>query len=225
MSLDPALLGVYLVTDHDQCAAAGRSVADTVAAAVSAGVRSVQVRAKDAGGAGFLNEVRAVADALAGVPGGDPVALFVNDRVDVALAAHAEGVRLAGVHVGQNDLPAAAVRRIVWPGALVGVSVATAGQLAAAEPDADYLGIGPFRDTATKPDADPALGLDGVAALTAAAGVPAVTIGGVGVADLPLLRTLGLAGVAVVSGICAVGDPAAAARAYLAGWTPEPGAA
>ncbi|MCW3159367.1 thiamine phosphate synthase [Micropruina sonneratiae] len=219
MRFDPRLLAVYLVTDHAQCAAAGRSVAATVAAAVGAGVRAVQVRAKDSRGAGFLDEVLAVADAVAGVPGGEQVALFVNDRVDVALAAHAAGVRLAGVHVGQDDLPAAVVRGLLWPGALLGVSVSTAEQTRAAEPHADYIGIGPFRDTATKPDAAAALAAGGVAALTVATTVPAVTIGGVAVADLPLLRTLGLVGVAVVSGICAAPDAAAAARAYVSGWT------
>ena len=101
---------VYLVTDADQCAASGRSVPDTVAAAVAAGVRAVQVRAKDAHGGGFLAEVLAVADALAATLGGEDTALIVNDRIDIALAARAAGARVDGVHVGQSDLPAASVR-------------------------------------------------------------------------------------------------------------------
>lgn len=218
MSLDGSLLAVYLVTDAALCAAAGRGVAATVTQAVAAGVRSVQVRAKDASGAAFLQDVAEVAEAIAGAPGGRDCALIVNDRVDVALAAHALGVRVDGVHVGQGDLPASLVRAILWPGAVVGVSAATPDQIRAAEPFADYLGIGPLRDTATKPDADPALGLPRVAELAAASRLPAVTIGGVLADDLPRLRTAGLAGAAVVSGICAAPDAGAAARRYLDRW-------
>ncbi len=221
MSLDAATLSVCLVTDAAQCVAAGRSVAATVAAAVASGVRSVQVRAKDASAAAFLEEVSAVAEAIAGVPGAEGCLLIVNDRVDVALAAQALGVRVAGVHIGQSDLPAPAARAILWPGAIIGVSAATAAEIRAAEPYADYLGIGPLRDTATKPDADPALGLPRVAELAAATRVPAVTIGGVLPDDLPGLRASGLAGVAVVSGICAAPDPGWAARAYLDRWADE----
>lgn len=221
MSFDPASLAVCLVTDAAQCTAAGRGVAATAADAVRSGVRSVQVRAKDASGAAFLAEVTAVAEAIAAVPGGEDVVLIVNDRVDVALAARALGVRIDGVHVGQSDLPASAVRAILWPGAVIGVSAATPAEIRAAEPFADYLGIGPLRDTATKPDADAALGLDRVAALAGSTTLPAVTIGGIVPGDLPALRAAGLTGVAVVSGICAVADPAAAAREYLRQWTKE----
>ena len=221
MSLDAATLSVCLVTDAAQCAAAGRSVAATVAAAVASGVRSVQVRAKDASGAAFLDEVAAVAAAIAGVPGGEDVVLIVNDRVDVALAARASGVRVDGVHVGQSDLPASVLREILWPGAIVGVSAAAPEAIRAAEPFADYLGIGPLRDTATKPDADPALGLPRVAELAASTRLPSVTIGGVRADDLPGLRRTGLAGAAVVSGICAAPDPGAAAREYLRQWAKE----
>ncbi len=221
MSLDVSTLAVCLVTDAGQCAAAGRSVAGTVANAVANGVRSVQVRAKDASGAAFLDEVTAVAEAIAAVPGADDCVLIVNDRVDVALAARARGVRIAGVHLGQSDLPAAAARALLWPGAIIGVSAATPEQIRAAEPYADYLGIGPLRDTATKPDADPALGAARVAELAALTGLPSVTIGGVLPDDLPVLRDSGLAGVAVVSGICTAPDPGAAARGYLDRWASE----
>ncbi len=221
MTLDPTVLAVCLVTDSVQCTVTGRGVPATVAAAVAGGVRSVQVRAKDASGAAFLTEVTAVAGAIAGAPGGDECLLIVNDRVDVALAARARGVRVDGVHIGQSDLPADVVRAMLWPAAIIGVSAATPGEIRAAEPYADYLGIGPLRDTATKPDADPALGVVRVAELAAFTRLPAVTIGGVLPDDLPGLRAAGLAGVAVVSGICAASDPGGAARRYLDRWASE----
>ncbi|WP_308800491.1 thiamine phosphate synthase, partial [Streptomyces sp. NEAU-H3] len=120
-------LSVYLVTDTAQCAARGRTVVETVAAAVAGGVTAVQVREKDAGGRAFLEQVRTVADVLPA-----HVTLLVNDRVDVYLAARAAGARVHGVHVGQSDLPVAAVRDLVGADALLGLSAATSGELAEA---------------------------------------------------------------------------------------------
>ena len=124
---------------------------------------------------------------------------------------------------GWADIDAIAVTRGpgLAPALMIGVSAATPDQIRAAEPHADYLGIGPLRDTATKPDADAALGPARVAALAAGTRLPAVTIGGVLPGDLPALREAGLSGVAVVSGICAAADPGAAARDYLRHWAKE----
>jgi thiamine-phosphate pyrophosphorylase len=208
-------LSVYLVTDTAQCAARGRGVAETVAAAVAGGVTAVQVREKDAGGREFLARVCAVAEVLPA-----RVALLVNDRVDVYLAARAAGARVDGVHVGQSDLPVAAVRELIGPGALLGLSAATPAELAAAaSAPVDHVGVGALHATATKADAPPALGAEGFARLLSAPGLPpAVAIGGVVPADLPVLRRAGAAGAAIVSGICAAADPEAAARAYARAW-------
>ena len=209
-------LSVYLVTDAAQAAARGHDLVDVVAAAARAGVTTVQVREKDAPAGSFLTTVLAVADVL---PEG--VALVVNDRVDVFLAARAAGARVAGVHVGQSDLPPDLVRRLVGPDAVVGLSAATAEELAAAASGAarvDYVGIGALRATATKPDAPAPLGVAGFARLVAGTALPAVAIGGVLPADLAPLRAAGAAGAAIVSGICAAPDPAAAAAAYARAW-------
>ncbi|WP_449385067.1 thiamine phosphate synthase [Cellulomonas soli] len=211
-------MAVYLVTDVAASHAAGHTVPEVVAAAVRAGVRTVQVRAKHADGSRFLAEVAEVARAITSVaPVGD-VALIINDRADVALAARAAGVEVAGVHLGQSDLPAGLVRSLLWPGAVVGVSVGGSAELAAAERVADYVGLSPLHATATKPDAGPGLGLAGAAELAASSRVPAVAIGGITVDDLPGLRAAGLAGAAVVTGICSAPDPGGAATAYLAQW-------
>ncbi|WP_037870984.1 thiamine phosphate synthase, partial [Streptomyces sp. SPB074] len=193
-------MSVYLVTDSAQCAARGRTVAETVAAAVAGGVTAVQVREKEAGGRAFLAQVLAVAAVLPA-----RVTLLVNDRVDVYLAARAAGARVHGVHVGQSDLPVAAVRELTGPDALLGLSAATPAELAeAATAGVDHVGVGALRATATKTDAPPALGVSGFARLLAAPGLPpAVAIGGVLPADLPALRRAGAAGAAIVSGICA----------------------
>lgn len=221
-AVPPVDLSLYLVTDTAQCAAQGRSVAETVRLAVAGGVTAVQVREKETSGRAFLRTVLEVAAVLP-----DRVALIVNDRVDVFLAARAEGARVTGVHVGQSDLPAALVRRLIGDDAVLGLSAATPGELRDAAEDSgrvDHVGIGALRGTRTKADAPAPLGHAAFARLAAVSPLPAVAIGGVVPDDLPLLRAAGAAGAAVVSGICATDDPYAAALRHAAAWssrTPE----
>jgi thiamine-phosphate pyrophosphorylase len=213
MSVD---LSLYLVTDTAQARAAGRDVVEVVRRAVAGGVSAVQVREKDAPARAFLDIVLRIADELP-----DTVALIVNDRVDVFLAVRAAGRRVSGVHVGQSDLPVGAVRDLVGRDALIGLSAATDAQLrlAAADPArVDYVGIGALHATRTKLDAPPELGLAEFTRLVAVSELPAVAIGGVGVADLSALRAAGAAGGAVVSAICSAPDPEAAARDLRAAW-------
>ncbi|MEZ0491402.1 thiamine phosphate synthase [Kineococcus sp. TBRC 1896] len=198
---------LYLVTDTARCG--DRGVPAVVRAAVAGGVDAVQVRAKEGSDRERLALVLAVREALRGTG----VPLLVNDAVDVALVAGADGV-----HLGQSDLPAAEVRRIA-PDLLLGLSVSTPEQAAAVDPAVvDHLGVGPVRETATKPDAAAALGADGVAAVVAAAPVPCVAIGGIHPDNLDSLRATGITGFCVVSEICGAADPERAARELRAQW-------
>ncbi|WOQ69962.1 thiamine phosphate synthase [Microbacterium limosum] len=213
MSID---LSLYLVTDSRLAEAAGHDLVELVRAAAEGGVTAVQVRDKDASVREFLDTVLRISDAL---PAG--VALLVNDRVDVFLAARAAGARVEGVHVGQSDLPAHAVRELIGAEAVLGLSASTPEQLrlAAAGPArVDYVGIGAVHATTTKKDAPEPLGLGRFARLVAASPLPAVGIGGVTSADLPEMRSAGAAGAAVVSAICSAPDPATAARELRAAW-------
>jgi thiamine-phosphate pyrophosphorylase len=201
---DPTL---YLVTDTALCAP--RAVPEVVAAAVAGGVTAVQVREKTAGRRELLALTRAVQAVLAPTP---HVRLFVNDAVDVALLAGADGV-----HVGQDDLPADDVRTLLGPDALIGVSVGSAaeldGVLALPAGTVDLVGIGPVWATPTKPDAGTALELAGTAELAArAGGLTSVAIGGIHADTAAAVAATGVAGICVVSDICAAPDPAAAAR-------------
>jgi thiamine-phosphate pyrophosphorylase len=202
--LDPTL---YLVTDT--ALARPRPVADVVRAAVAGGVTVVQVRDKTASRRELLALTRAV---QAAVPPSVPV--VVNDAVDVALLAGADGV-----HVGQDDLPPAEVRALIGPDRLLGFSVSDPEELAVAlalpAGTLDLVGIGPVRGTPTKPDAGRPLGLDGVRELAAAAraaGLTTVAIGGIHAGNTADVVAAGVDGVCVVSAICAAADPAAAAR-------------
>jgi thiamine-phosphate pyrophosphorylase len=205
-AFDPRL---YLVTDTALCAP--RSVPEVVAAAVAGGVTAVQVRDKAASRRDLLALTRAVQAVLTDRP---DVRLIVNDAVDVALLTGAHGV-----HVGQDDLPAAEVRALLGPEPLIGVSVGDADDLAAvlALPvgTVDLVGLSPVWATPTKPDAGTGLGLAGVRKLAArarAGGLVSVAIGGISAGNAAEVAATGVDGICVVSDICAAADPAAAAR-------------
>jgi len=194
---------LYLVTD--ETLAGARGVEAVVRAAVAGGVTVVQLREKHAAGRAFLER----ATALCAWLHEHQVALIINDRVDVALACGADGV-----HVGQDDLPCAVVRRLVGPSRVIGVSVSTVAEALQAERDgADYLGVSPVFTTLTKPDAPPAAGLEGLRAIRAAVHLPLVAIGGIQAENAAAVVQAGADGVAVVSAIMAAADPCAAARA------------
>lgn len=203
MNFDPAILRLYLVTDRRM--RPDRPLPELVREAAAGGVTCVQLREKEAEGAEFLRLGFEVADALAG----SGVPLFINDRIDVAAA-----VSCAGVHLGQKDLPIEVARRILGPDKIVGLSVNTVAEALDAERrGADYLGAGPAFPTGTKLDTDPVLGPEGLRRIVRAVRVPVVAIGGIHEATIGRLVGVGLAGVAVVSAVCAAPDPRAAAAA------------
>jgi thiamine-phosphate pyrophosphorylase len=132
---------------------------------------------------------------------------IVNDHLDIALLARADGV-----HLGADDLPLAAARRVAGARFLIGASANTpelARQAVAA--GADYLGAGPAFATAVKPQ-KAVIGPEGVAAVTAAVGVPVFAIGGIDASNLELLLAAGVRRACVIRGLAAAADPEAAAR-------------
>ncbi|MFG1481005.1 thiamine phosphate synthase [Xanthobacter sp. V4C-4] len=195
-------LTLYLVTDPRLTAA--RGLAATVAAAVAGGATLVQLRDPDAHGRALVEQARALKALLA--PLGIP--LIVNDRVDVAVAADADGV-----HLGQDDMAPADARGLLGPGRILGLSVGSPAEYAASDlTGIDYLGVGPVKATASKADAGAAIGAAGIAAIRALTHLPLVGIGGVDAAIAPDVIRAGADGVAVISAICAADDPRAAAR-------------
>ncbi|HYH24747.1 MAG TPA: thiamine phosphate synthase [Blastococcus sp.] len=211
---DPTL---YLVTDTELCRP--RPVADVVRAAVAGGVTAVQVRDKRASRRELLALTRAVQAAVADRP---DVPVVVNDAVDVALLAGADGV-----HVGQEDLPAVEVRALLGGDRLIGLSVESAADLSAVlrlpPGTVDVVGLSPVWATPTKPEAGPGLGLDTVRELAEAAragGLRSVAIGGIDVARAASVAATGVDGVCVVSAVCAAADPGAAAARLRAELTP-----
>jgi thiamine-phosphate pyrophosphorylase len=201
---------LYVICDAEVCARAGWDLADFAAACLDGGATLFQVRAKAASGAMFLDATEAV------LRRAEPfhATVIVNDRADVAAIAGAHGV-----HVGQDDLPPAAVRALAGGAAIVGLSTHTPEQIAAAigEP-VSYLAIGPVFGTGTKETGYTAVGLTRVreaADRGHAAAMPVVAIGGITVENAAGVIEAGADGVAVISGLLTSGDPARTTRAYL----------
>ena len=193
---------LYLVTDRRL--AGERPLEEVVLAAVRGGVTAVQLREKEATTREYVTMARRLKALL--TPFGVP--LIIDDRVDVALAAEADGV-----HVGQSDMAYEDVRRLVSPHFLVGLSVETMQQAQAAEDlDADYLGVSPVFSTPTKTNTAEAWGIEGLTALRARARNVLVAIGGIDSSNAREVIHAGADGIAVVSAICAAPDPEDAAR-------------
>jgi len=222
-------LSVYLVTDPGLCGA--RGVPAVVAAAVAGGATAVQIRDKHASAAELLATVVQAADAIdahaAAHPGAARPLLVVDDRVDVVLAALAHGARVDGVHVGQSDVPADLVRRMLDAASpdrhlVLGLTANAPAHVEAVRAlptgTVDYLGVGVIRPTTTKPDHPAPLGHDGFGIIAGLSPVPCVAIGGVDVGDVAAIAAAGGAGTAVVSAICAAEDPEAAARELVEAW-------
>lgn len=202
MNMRAEVLRLYAVTDR-AWAADGEAFFHQIEAAVRGGAAIVQLREKHLEDEAFLAEARrftALCRRLGAVS-------IINDRADIALAAGADGV-----HVGQDDLAAARARALLGPGKILGVSAHSPEEAVRAQAaGADYLGVGAAFVTGSKPDAKP-ISRETIRAVTAAAGIPAVAIGGVNRENILELKGLGLAGVAVISGVFGQPDPERAAR-------------
>jgi thiamine-phosphate pyrophosphorylase len=200
-------LSLYLIVDPEDCGPAG--IGPLLESAIAGGVTAVQLRQKQASTRQAVAHARRVRAMLE--PRG--IALVVNDRVDVALAAGIDAV-----HVGQDDMDPHDVRRVMGPDAIIGLSLWEVGQSSGAEPAiVDYVGIGPVFPTQGKLDAVAPLGIAGFREIQSRVRVPAVAIGGIDATNVASVVRAGADGVAVITAICRAVDPRAAAHALANG--------
>ena len=191
---------LYVVTDEGL--SRGKTHAEIACEAVAGGADVIQLRDKTMDSASMYAVAKEIVEICRG-----KALFFVNDRLDVALAAGADGV-----HVGQSDLPLTAVRRIVPPDFLVGVSVGSVEEALAAEADgADYVAVSPVFSTASKSDAGKGHGLDTARAICSAVSVPVVGIGGLNRENIPEVIAAGIDGIAVISAVVSQEDISASA--------------
>jgi thiamine-phosphate pyrophosphorylase len=189
---------VYPITDTQ---ISGLSHADQVRLLADGGATVVQLREKQLPALDFYNEAKAAVEV--------GLTLIINDRVDVALAVNA-----AGVHLGQDDLPPEAARKLLGDDAIIGFSTHSVAQaqLAATFP-IDYLAIGPIFQTTTKANPDPAVGLEGLKAVRdALRDIPLVAIGGITPANAADVMAAGADSVAIIGGLLSAGPQAISER-------------
>lgn len=197
---------LMLVTDHCSDVDAFCTIVEK---ALQAGVTVLQLREKTATTRDFYQ----LALRIKPIARQYNVPLLINDRLDIALAVDADGV-----HVGQEDLPVAVVRRLIGPDKILGATAATVAAAQTAEREgADYIGSGAMFPTLTKPGKQ-VLPLNVLAQIKQAVQVPVVAIGGITADNLLTLKITGVDGLAVVSAIIDSADPAAATQEILSRW-------
>lgn len=207
MSRGAALAGrLYGIADAGVLGAAG--VAPAAAAMAAAGIRTIQVRAKTLSGAGLHCLLEACCCAVEG----SGARLWIDDRADLAAL-----FPVAGLHLGQRDLPPGAARRVVGEGVAIGLSTHDAGELAAAaaDPEVDLVAVGPIFSTASKERPEPVVGLGLLARARALTGKPLVAIGGIDGSNLAAVLAAGADAAAVLGALCR-GDVAANSRLLAA---------
>lgn len=186
---------LYLVTDRMRMSAG--TLGEAVELAVIGGCTLVQLREKDISALDFYMlalEMKKITDRY-GIP------LIINDRIDIAMAVGA-----AGVHIGQRDIPADIVRKVIGEGMLLGVSVGSVAEaIDAVKVGADYLGVGAMFPTGTKPDAG-FVSMEELGRIRKAVDIPIVVIGGISSENAMLFRPMGVDGLAVVSAVIAQPD-------------------
>ena len=207
LSSHHASLRLHAILDVDVADRVGWQVLPLAEAFLAGGARVIQLRAKHLASGVFLQH----ADRLVRAAAAHDAQIVVNDRADLALLAGA-----AGAHVGQEDLPPAAVRRLLGPEAVIGFSTHTVPQIEAAvrEP-VSYIAIGPVFGTVTKDTGYEAVGLERVReAVRIAAGLPVVAIGGITLQNAASVIEAGASSVAVIGDLLRGGDPAARVAAF-----------
>jgi thiamine-phosphate pyrophosphorylase len=195
---------LYLVTDRTLMGT--DTLEEAVEQAIAGGCTMIQLREKEASSLSFYEtalRLKAITDKY-------HVPFLINDRADIALAVDADGV-----HVGQSDLPAQVVRRMIGSGKLLGVSVSTVDEaVKAVEDGADYIGVGAMYSTGTKTDAV-IVSMDELNCVRKAVSIPIVVIGGINQDTAPDFMGTGIDGLAVVSAVIAQKDIAGAARGLI----------
>ena len=220
-------ISAYLVVGRENTN--DRPVAEIVGDAVRAGFTCVQIRSKTASALEMIEDCRQSADAIAKLGKSDTVALLVDDRLDIVLAAREMGIKVDGLHVGQSDIPVSICRKFLGKDAIIGLSAPTKDLIDYVQTtdisEIDYFGAGPVHETATKPDC----GMDEnghvitktfeeLTELGKKSPLPVVVGGGVKLNDIAPLKETGVAGFFVVSAVAGAENPYEEAKKLADAW-------
>ena len=172
--------------------------------AIAGGADTIQYRQKS----GSTREMIEIARNMKRLCSEAGVTFIVNDRLDVAIAAEADGV-----HLGQDDFPIPMARELLGEGRIIGGSAATLDEARKSLSEgADYVGFGPIYPTSSKDDAGPVSGIDILKQVVEIIPLPIIAIGGVGAENIPDVMRAGAHGIAVISAVCCQDDPEGATK-------------
>lgn len=220
-------ISAYLVVGPENTK--GRPVVGIIKDAIEAGFTCVQIRSKVSSAYELIQLARQGSDVIAQAGKSDEVALLVDDRLDVILAARKQGIKVDGIHIGQSDIPVEVCREYLGEDSIVGLSARTHELFEYIKTvdvsQIDYFGTGPLHETKTKPDCG--LDLDGkvvtrsftdLSKLAKLSPIPVVVGGGVKLVDIPSLAETGVDGFFVVSAVSEADDPKLAAANLVKVW-------
>lgn len=200
---------LYVCTDRDIMTT--DTLEEAVELAIKGGATIIQLREKDCTSREFYELALSIKD----ITDAYEVPLIINDRLDIALAVHADGV-----HLGQSDIPVQVARNVMGPNCIVGATANTLEKAKEAwQSGADYLGVGDVFGSATKNDTKP-VELKELKKICDTVKIPVVAIGGISKKNIHLLKDAGVAGVAVISAVLGQTDITAAAEELISG-SPE----
>lgn len=220
-------ISAYLVVGPENTK--GRPVTTIIKDAIESGFTCVQIRSKVASAKEMIQLTRQAADVIAQAGKSDEVALLVDDRLDVVLAARKQGIKVDGIHVGQSDIPVDVCREYLGDDSIVGLSARTDELFeyikTADVSQIDYFGVGPLHETKTKPDC----GIDrggkvitrsfaDIAKIAQLSPIPVVVGGGVKIGDIPQLTQTGVDGFFVVSAVSEADNPKQEATNLVTAW-------
>lgn len=195
---------LYLITDRKQ---SKLPLPDAVRLALQGGVTAIQLREKDLP----VRELLALAQELRSITAEFGARLFINDRVDVAVAVNADGV-----HLGHQSMPVEAARKIVGSGMMIGVSTHSVQEARSAQAGgADFITYGPIFLTPSKAQYDKPVGKESILSVAGEIDIPLFALGGIKCGDVLNVLTAGADGVALISGIMAADDIKAEARNFM----------
>lgn len=204
----PVDYSLYLVTDRNILQ--GRDLFKAVEDAIKGGVTLVQLREKDISSLDFYN----IAVKLKKLTNHYDVPLIINDRLDIALAADADGL-----HIGQDDLPLQVARQLLGPDKILGYSISNLEQAVYGEKNgADYLGAGAVYPTGSKADVGTPIGTPGLKRIKQQVSIPIVGIGGIGLSNLEEVKQTGIEGISLISAILGNQDIEGTSRALINLW-------
>ena len=220
-------LSAYLIIGPENVN--GRSIEEIIISSIKAGFTCLQLRSKISSAREMIELADRCAKIISDLNASDRVALIINDRLDIVLAAREMNIKVDGIHVGQDDIPPEVCRKFLDDDSIVGFTPRKSNMIDYVKNydlnTVDYLGVGPFHISTSKPDAGRQVDgsvitrtIEEISEVKKISSVPVIVGGGVTIEDIPLLKMIGVDGFFVISAVANADDPYLAAKNLVDCW-------